>query len=327
MGKVKTRLLKFNFYTLIVFLLSMGACNSPQNSSSGSQESSMNSLIINSPTSYPVEMFNFEPYEINPVFSGTNKETWDQNIRERGFILKENNIYKMWYTGYQSDSDKMALGMATSEDGINWIRNPINPIFNENWTEDMMVIKVNNIYHMFAEGKNDIAHRLESIDGIEWRDQGSLDLRFVDGENKVPGPYGTPTVLYENDIWYLFYERNDEGIWLATSKDLDVWTNIQDDPILSMGPEPYDKYGLAVNQIIKYEGMYYAYYHGTAFEDWREWSTNVAVSEDLLHWEKYSKNPILGQNKSSGILVFDGKQNRLYTMHENVVLHFPKSSE
>lgn len=233
----------------------------------------------------------------------------------------------MWYTGLNNEKEPLALGYATSLDGIAWKRYNNNPVFNESWTEDMMVIKVDGTYHMFAEGKNDIAHRLTSTDRIHWTDHGSLDIRNADGSPLSEGPYGTPTVWRENNIWYLFYERNDLGIWLATSKDLKVWTNAQDEPFITMGPEAYDKYGVAVNQIIKYKGWYYAYYHGTPFEDWSLWSTNVAASKDLLHWKKYPQNPIMEENRSSGILVPDGDLFRLYTMHDKVEVHFPKSPE
>jgi hypothetical protein len=49
-------------------------------------------------------------------------------------------------------------------------------------------------------------------------------------------------------------------------------------PVLKKGPEGYDKYGVALNQVIKHNGMYYGYYHGTALEDWSEWSTNQEIS-------------------------------------------------
>jgi sucrose-6-phosphate hydrolase SacC (GH32 family) len=102
-----------------------------------------------------------------------------------------------------------------------------------------------------------------------------------------------------------------------------VWTNIQDEPVLESGPEEYDAYGVAMNQVIKYKGFYYGYYHATADTDWSEWSTNVAVSKDLIHWKKYKGNPIIDNNKSSGILVNDGKQFRLYTMHPEMNIYFP----
>ena len=126
----------------------------------------------------------------------------------------------------------------------------------------------------------------------------------------------------------MFYERGDLGIWLAASKDHKVWTNVQDEPVIKLGPDAYDLKGVAINQIIKYKGRYYGYYHGTPDDDWATWNSNVAESDDLVHWKKYKNNPIvdtdsISDNYSSPILVYDGNQYRLYTMHGNVRLFFP----
>jgi beta-1,2-mannobiose phosphorylase / 1,2-beta-oligomannan phosphorylase len=276
---------------------------------------------------FPDELVSFSAYDKNPIFTGTGAETWDHNIRERGYILKEDDGYHMWYTGFRGGMKDpvMTLGYATSTDGIQWTRYPNNPIFTESWVEDMIVIRHDSLYYMFAEGRNDIAHLLTSPDKIRWTDHGSLDIRQTNGEPLSKGPYGTPTVYVEGDVWHLYYERNDEGIWLATSRDLKEWRNVQDEPVIAKGPEQYDKFGVALNQVIKYGDRYYGYYHGTPTEDWSEWNTNVVVSNDLVHWEKYKNNPILEDNKSSGILVRDGERLRLYTMHDIVQLHFSKT--
>jgi len=276
---------------------------------------------------FPSEIVNFKPYEHNPLFKGTaDSTTWDEQIRERGFILKEENTYYMWYTGYTKKTGKQMkyLGFATSPDGLKWTRYPENPIYKANWVEDVFVWKSEEIYYMFAESKDDIARLLVSKDRIHWEDKGALDIRLKNGSPISIGPYGTPTVWKEGDIWYLFYERNDADVWLATSKDLKIWTNVQDEPVLNSGPEAYDQFAVAFNQVIKYKGLYYAYYHASAFKDWREWTTNVAVSKDLIHWKKYKANPILKDNKSSGILVNDGKKFRMYTMHPEANVYFPK---
>jgi beta-1,2-mannobiose phosphorylase / 1,2-beta-oligomannan phosphorylase len=274
-------------------------------------------------TDFPAELVHFVPYDKNPVFSGTDTSTWDRHIRERGYILKEDAEYHMWYTGYEDEEGVKHLGYATSQDGYNWIRYATNPIYADGWVEDMSVVKQDSLYYMFAEGRGDTAHLLTSSDRIHWTEQGNLDIRQTTGNPIKPGAYGTPAIWVENGTWYLFYERGDLGIWLATSKDLKVWTNVQDEPVITTGPTAYDKYAVAMNQVIKYEGRYYGYYHATAYKDWREWSTNVAVSNDLIHWKKYSGNPIIGENKSSGILVNDGKRWQLYTMHEKVNVHLP----
>lgn len=271
---------------------------------------------------FPQELIHFIPYAANPVFSGTGDSTWDSNIRERGYILREGDTWYLWYTGYEKGKDRH-LGYAESSDGLNWKRFSDNPIHTANWVEDMCVVKEGDTYYMFAEGRDDIAHLLTSSDRIHWEEQGSLDIRMVNGEPVSKGALGTPTVWKEDTTWYLFYERNDSGIWLALSRNMKQWTNVQDEPVIKMGPEPYDQYAVALNQVIKYNGKYYGYYHASAYEDWREWSICVAVSDDLIHWEKYEHNPIIGENNSSGILVNDGKRYRLYTMHPDVKLFFP----
>ena len=195
--------------------------------------------------------------------------------------------------------------------------------YNKDWVEDMCVVKDEAVYYMFAEGRGDTAHLLTSTDRIHWTEQGNLDIRQKSGAPISKGPYGTPSVFKENGTWYLLYERDDLGIWLATSANGKVWTNVQDEPVLKMGPETYDQFGVAMNQVVKFDGLYYGYYHGTAFKDWHEWSINVAVSEDLIHWKKFAKNPIITQNRSSGILVNEGTGSRLYAMHPEVNLYFP----
>lgn len=307
---------------IMIFLALLGiSCNKPAPSKQEKPGTAENL--------FPEEMIAFTPYEKNPVFAGTRANTWDQAIRERGYILREADGYHLWYTGYREDTDdiSMALGYATSPDGMVWTRYKNNPVFSESWVEDMVVVKYDGVYYMFAEGRNDIAHLLTSTDKIHWKDLGSLKIRYTNGQPLTPGPYGTPTIFIEGDVWYLFYERNDNGIWLASSRNLTEWTNVQDDPVIKKGPEAYDKFGVALNQVIPYQGLYYAYYHGTAFEDWSEWSTNVAVSKNLIDWEKYSLNPIMKENKSSGILVHDGSQYRLYTMHPEVSVHFPAAKK
>jgi beta-1,2-mannobiose phosphorylase / 1,2-beta-oligomannan phosphorylase len=266
------------------------------------------------------------PIAENPVFAGTARDTWDRKIRERGFIVVgDDGTYRLWYTGYAGDRPPtMSLGLATSRDGIHWTRDPENPIFSRSWVEDVCVVPKDGAYIMVAEGKNDIAHLLSSNDGRKWTDHGSLDVRKTDG-SPIPGPYGTPTAWFENSTWYLFYERGDQGVWLATSKDLKIWTNVKDDPVIAMGPEPYDRAAVAVNQIVKRDGFYYAFYHANSERPWKSWTTCLARSRDLIHWEKYPGNPIVGNNCSSAILVRTPKgEDRLYTMHPDVKVFVPK---
>jgi beta-1,2-mannobiose phosphorylase / 1,2-beta-oligomannan phosphorylase len=277
---------------------------------------------------FPRSLVAWRPVAANPVFQGAGDDAWDRKIRERGYILVEDGTFHLWYTGYNDDrSATKFLGHATSPDGLRWTRDPSNPIFTKSYVEDVCVLHRDGIYYLFAEGRNDTAHQLTSPDGLHWTDLGTLDIRKTDGTPIGPGPCGTPTVWFEDRTWSLLYERGDQGIWLATSKDRCIWTNVQDDPVLARGPEPYDRAAVAVNQVIKRDGVYYAFYHANANRPWKDWTTNVARSRDLVHWEKYPGNPIIQNNCSSAILVPTPKGDRLYTMHPDVKVFEPATGD
>jgi hypothetical protein len=281
------------------------------------------------PLPVPREFVKFEAYEGNPVFTGRGPGHWDALIRERGWILREADGYHLWYTGYDpKQPEKMSLGYATSPDGIAWTRHAENPIYDEGWIEDIMIVPLDGTYYMFAEGRGDRAYLLTSTDKIHWTAKGTLDIRLANGEPLTPGPFGTPTAYHEAGTWYLFYERDDEAIWLAKSTDMKTWTNVQDAPVIERGPDAYDQAMLALDQIVKHEGRYYAWYHGLIPESSpQEWTSAISVSEDLVHWQKYSGNPVLRDDQSSPVLVHDGERYRLYTMHPEVHLHLPKAGE
>lgn len=271
---------------------------------------------------FPREITHWSPRQGNPIFTAEGPGHWDAKIRERGWILREGDIYHLWFTGYDGTREGVKkLGHATSPDGIRWTRSSNNPLSGDHWVEDMMVVKQSDTYYMIAEGsQNKYSVMLTSKNGEVWTWKGRLDVRMADGKRPVDEPVGTPTVWVENGTWYLFYERLDKGVWLATTKDVDgkVWTNVQDEPVLVPGPTAYDKQLIALNQIIKHKGVYYAFYHGSGETTPRTWNTNIARSTDLIHWQKYSGNPLVEDNKSSGIVIPIGHGYRLYTMHDQV---------
>lgn len=291
----RTRSFRLTFFMLVIYALPVAAAD------------------------FPKELVNWVPLSEKPVFQGAGDNAWDRKIRERGYILVEGDTFHLWYTGYNDDrSPKRLLGHATSPDGLRWSRDPANPIFSGSWTEDVFVLRRDGQYLMVAEGEKDIAHQLTAVDPVHWTDQGALDVRKADGSPIPAGPYGTPSVWFENGTYYLFYERGDQGVWLATSKDRRVWTNVSDEPVLAMGPEPYDLHAVALNQVIKRGAYYYAFYHANAHKPWKDWTSNVARSRDLIHWEKYPGNPIVKNNCSSPIVVATPEGDRLYTMHPDV---------
>lgn len=282
-------------------------------------------------TDFPPELVHWTPAPANPIFTDAGEGHWDKQIRERGWILREGNEYRLWYSGYDGTYQGIKqLGYATSPDGIHWTRSPRNPLVTGQWVEDVMVVRHDGGYAMFAEGghEGDNTSLLTSPDGVDWTMQGVVTIRTADGGEKIELPYGTPTVWLEDGVWHLFYERGDLGVWLATTTDLlsREFTNVQDEPVLELGPGGYDCTQIALDQIIRAGDVYYAIYHACGKGEPRVWNTSIARSTDLIHWEKYAGNPIVDV-KSSGQLVPDGTGYRLYTMHAEVDLFTPRAAD
>lgn len=276
---------------------------------------------------FPRWLTQFKSARDAPIFAGRDETAWDDLIRERGWIMREADGWHLWYTGYNKTlSDTRYLGYATSDDGLNWTRKSDKPLVDDRWIEDMCVVKHDETYYMFAEGRNDIAHLLTSRDKVHWTSLGDLDIRTTSDQPIAPGPRGTPTVWIEGETWWLFYERSDQAVYAATSIDRKIWRNVSDEPVLTRGPSDYDKYAVAFDQVIKLGDRYYAYYHASSEPNWGSWTTCLATSIDLVHWEKYPNNPVLPVNPkvpgaSSAMVVHDGKSWRMYTTHPEVFVY------
>jgi len=72
----------------------------------------------------------WEPHPDNPVFE-RDLEGWDQGILH-GMVRRVGGRYLMWYSGYQEpldlDATPIYVGLAISDDGIQWQRSPHNPV-------------------------------------------------------------------------------------------------------------------------------------------------------------------------------------------------------
>lgn len=276
----------------------------------------------------PSELVDFVAAPQNPVLASPGPGRWDSNMRERGWIRREGDRWRLWYTGYNgaAAAERCALGLAVSSDGVAWRRYADEPLHAAHWVEDVMIRKDGDTYSLFSESEDQQSHLLTSTDGLRWTWAGRLDVRTRDGAPVAPLPFGTPTVFKEGDTYYLFYERQDDGIWLAASRDLRVFINVRDEPVLPLGPGASDSMQVALNQVIKYGGRYYAYYNGQGQH--LGWTTNIATSTDLVRWQKYLHNPLFPpqDDVNSAILVDDGERFRLYAMHTAVRLFYSRAA-
>ena len=100
----------------------------------------------------------WKKWDKNPVLDKGLAGKWDDFIICSFFVLFDDNIYKMWYTG--GDGLYLNIGEARSPDGVKWTRNPENPVLSVaptgNWdwprVQDPRIVIIDNTYHMWFSG-------------------------------------------------------------------------------------------------------------------------------------------------------------------------------
>lgn len=119
---------------------------------------------------------------------------------------------------------------------------------------------------------------------------------------------GSPALWKEGSMYYLFYhgfgQRNnspdDCQVGVALGTDLRSLIRYRGNPVLRTGEAGAWDSGTIGRRSIRKEGrVYYMVYEGSTDQpyDKARWSSGLARSTDLLHWEKYPR-PILPQTAS-----------------------------
>lgn len=178
-------------------------------------------------------------YENNPVMTPSSSG-WDSGNISSAFILKDEHDYKMWYQG---NGSHWQIGLATSADGINWIKHQNNPVvipeneseFNEAEVLEPCVLKT-DIYRMWFKSNDagDQHTRLRmatSTDGINWK---KYPHAILIGENSWEKKgVSNPSVIFKDGkymMWYMAWGSSWK-IGYAESYDGINWTKYQNNPL------------------------------------------------------------------------------------------------
>jgi uncharacterized repeat protein (TIGR01451 family) len=152
----------------------------------------------------------------NPVLTPGASGAWDAEGVTGPSVIFEGGLYKMWYSGY--DSDGVArIGYATSSDGVAWTKSGDNPVLDVgasgSWEdEDVLgptVIKEGGSYHMWYRGYDGLTARIghaASSDGVNWAKDSANPVLDIG----PPGDWDwlqiySPNVVAYNDVHLLWY--------------------------------------------------------------------------------------------------------------------------
>jgi hypothetical protein len=210
---------------------------------------------------------NWIKYEQNPIINLGSSGEWDDTNIYSGPVLYDSSGFKMWYTGYSGDIER--IGLATSEDGMHWEKYAGNPV-------------------------------LDIGEPEQW-----------DDEHVTLG-----SVIYQDSLykmWYAGWGRETWSFGYATSPDGITWTRYEENPVLELAD--YDEW-FVENDDDKLHG--YVIFNGVSYEMWFKGNmipygvqTGYASSPDGLTWDIYEHNPILGGDVGS-VLLKDGAYHMWY---------------
>lgn len=179
------------------------------------------------------------------------------------------------------------------------------------------VIKDDEKWYMVYEGasNDDLGIQgeirfAESTDGLNWRKHPTPLL--IPNAPWQQVNIGTPYLMKHEETWFLFYHGFDGTrlqLGAAAGPSLDSLVPLNNNqPILSNGLD-WDSGTIGKRSIVYEEPYYYMVYEGsTAARDFgnAQWGSGLARSTDLIHWEKFEQNPIIGP--TPGGFGFDGPE-------------------
>lgn len=206
----------------------------------------------------------------NPVmYPGTN--TWDSKTVSPGAVIKENGIYKMYYCGYSNENGNWHIGLATSEDGINWTKNP-QPILygTAGWEYQIIpsaIIKMNSTYFLYYTGRNYPQYMVGlaiSNDGVNFTKYSGNPVLTPDQSWEASGVLDA-SVINENGILKMVYvNSNSSGFGFASSSDGLNWIKENSNPFytkMNTANNWGDDY-IAYPWLVKTNNEYRIYYSG-----------------------------------------------------------------
>jgi predicted GH43/DUF377 family glycosyl hydrolase len=218
-------------------------------------------------------------------------------------VLKENSVYRMWYSG-----NGQKIGYAESSDGLSWSRTSLNPVLDAGSSREWdgggvavpMVIKDGSIYRMWYEGASP-RWRLgyaESEDGLNFTKtplNPVLDLG-------LPGTWednlvDEAAVIKDGSSYKMWYSGHDGlsyRIGYASAAYGSRFIKQPSNPVLDTGPAGSWESSRVDFPFIRHEGgLYKMWYMGAPGPGAENSQIGYATSTDGFVWTRWSGNPVL----------------------------------
>lgn len=263
---------------------------------------------------------------LDGLFTGKTTETITVTDMGASFkmhfpdMIYYNNQYWGYYITYKTKTGKGGVGLAVSDDGVNWtdkgcVLQPSEDFdcngayFAGVWLDD------DGTFYLTYEckgGEETEYGTLENValatseDGINWTKEGVILYKNHESPWQTAN-VGTPDLYKKDDTWYLFFHGfnyTDCQIGVAYGEDLHNLTVVPD-PIIPTEDNTLYSGTTGRRDVIYVDGYYYMVYEVSTDQapeggyNGAYWTHMFARSRDLITWETI-KAPILTQTNADG---------------------------
>jgi len=210
----------------------------------------------------------------NPILDVGPSGAWDSGLVANPSVIQDDAELKMYYIG--SDGAAYNIGLATSSDGVSWVKHPA-PVLRVGdvgeWDSALVanpsVIKDGSTYKMWYQGGDGLTTKIgyaTSNDGVTWlKHTGPVLERGPSGFwDALASGLELPSVVKDGSVFMMWYFAALIGvIGYATSNDGVNWSKF-DQPVLTPTPESWDS-GVVMEPKVLIDGAEYKmYYTGRA---------------------------------------------------------------
>jgi len=222
----------------------------------------------------------------SPVLLPGPSGAWDSPQIGLGSVVWNGTRFLMWYSGSSPVAfPNGAVGLATSSDGISWVKYSGNPVLkpseiDQKYLSSPFVVRMNISYSMWYTGKSasdpdalQITRILyaTSFDGITWYKRPSAVLSpSTNPQAWDSGSVYSPSVIFDGTNFGMWYSGLNGSyasprIGFATSPDGATWnTSAVKNPILTPGSQgSWDMAGVEQPSVVVGNG-FMLYYDGTS---------------------------------------------------------------
>ncbi|MCJ7569437.1 MAG: hypothetical protein MUO58_18155 [Anaerolineales bacterium] len=234
----------------------------------------------------------------NPILRPT-PGTWAGEWIANETVIQVGDEYLMYLDGKSGPVERIGVARAKVEgfDGVHWEEYSGNPVldigpggYDHTSVLDPSVISYQGellMYYTGIGGPPDQICLARSENGFDWT---------KDEHNPILSGR-CPHVVLREEILYLFYlVYNEDGgydVRLATSQDGVSFEKHSQKPILPRGSKgEWDWFSVVTTRILEEDGIYQMFYAADAERVDEPHGFGIAISRDLVNWEKFAGNPI-----------------------------------